>query len=155
MKDDKPKKPIYKRWWFWLIIVSVIFAAVSPKNGTAQPSDDLQKSVLSFTLAFDDPGKYGKEIVLNAGTENEYRCYGFYIPAGDYRVTFKGSKGAVQVTFCEDGINTLDNGMEELIGAEQRPIVAMAGETYNFYINDGQYVKLSDGSKQVLFEKLG
>lgn len=163
MKNDKPKKPIYKRWWFWLIIVSVIFAAVSPKNETAQTSantaaeqtaDAAAASGLSFTISADAPGEYGRETVLNAGTEDEYHYYAFYIPAGDYRVT-NSSKGAVQVSFCDEGIYTRDDGMEELIPAEQKPIVVMAGENATFHINDGQYIKLSDGASQVHLEKLG
>lgn len=163
MKKDKPKKPIFKRWWFWLIVAALVFGVLTPGQSTTQPTQNttaesadasLPKSELSFTLSSDDPGEYGEEVVLNANTENEYHFFAFHIPAGDYRVSFGGTKGGVQVTFCDDGIFTRDDGMEEVISAEQRPIVVMAGETYNFHINDGQYIKLSDSSKNVFFEKL-
>ena len=160
MKNGKPRKSILKRWWFWVIVAALVVGMFSPKSKTDQPTVEppkespVQTSNLSFTLSPNEAGAYGEEMILNAGTEDEYHFFAFHIPAGDYRVSYNGTKGAVQLTFCKDGIFTREDGIEEIIGAEQKPIVVMAGETYNVRIDEGQYVKLSDGTEWLTFEKL-
>ena len=38
MNENKIKKPIYKRWWFWAIIVVILFAAFG--SGDSDAGDD-------------------------------------------------------------------------------------------------------------------
>lgn len=158
MKNEKPKKPIFKRWWFWVLVVLIVGGALAPKEKAAVPAPDpaveAAPARLSFELSADDPGEYGQEIVLNAGTENEYHCYAFHIPAGDYRVTYKADKGGAQVSIYETGVSVRGDGVEEFVVGEQKPIVIMAGESATFHIDEGQYVKLPDGQSQLLFELL-
>lgn len=153
MKKEKVKKPIFKRWWFWLIIIIVALAAFG--GGNKDAAAPAENSANTITLAWDQAGEYGREIVLNAGTDDEYKFYGFYLPAGDYKAEYKESKGAAQISIYVDGISTRDDGIEEPIVSETSPIVAYVGETYQFTLKEGEYIKLSDGSKNVVLEKLG
>lgn len=41
MSDPSSKKPIYKRWWFWVVAVFVFFIVVG-SLGPSQPSDSSQ-----------------------------------------------------------------------------------------------------------------
>lgn len=39
MNESKPKKPIYKRWWFWVIAVIVLLVITSSGSDGANDSD--------------------------------------------------------------------------------------------------------------------
>jgi hypothetical protein len=109
------------------------------------------ESKLSFVLG-EDVGEYGKEVTLNAGTEFEEIEIMFYIPAGSYTVT-NNSSAAVQLTVYSGGPES-DGEWESLVADDScpKPVVIMAGETGNFEISEGQFLVLSDGSENILFE---
>lgn len=61
--NEKPaKKAIYKRWWFWVIMVVLFFAFVSAFNGNDKPTTtaNTQEAVASYT--FDVPSLLGKNV---------------------------------------------------------------------------------------------
>lgn len=43
-KQEKAKKPLHKKWWFWLIIVLVVFVAIG-SFGSAEYENDTQTTV--------------------------------------------------------------------------------------------------------------
>jgi hypothetical protein len=170
-KTGKPKKPLFKRWWFWLLILVIIAGAVRGGSNKQQPApaataapavtadpapataEPAAPAALVFTVSSAEPGEYGRQITLNAGTANESSFYGFYIPAGEYTASNMDQKSAVQLTFCKDGTAVNTDGVEEIIPAEQRPLVLMGGQSGTFTLSAGEYVKLSDDASGVLFEQ--
>ena len=58
---------------------------------------------------------------------------------------------AVQVSVYEDGINVTEEGWEEPVTGDTRPIVLMQGDTGSLTIGENEYIKLSDGSTDVEF----
>lgn len=165
---DRPKKPILKRWWFWLLILVIIAGAVRGGSDKQQPApaataapavtadpvpaaaEPAAPAALVFTVSSTEPGEYGRQITLNAGTANESTFIGFYIPAGEYTAANIDQKSAVQLTFCKDGSAVNSYGVEEIIPAEQRPLVLMGGQSGSFSLAAGEYVKLSDDASGVL-----
>ena len=43
----KNKKPIYKKWWFWLIIVLIVAGIISNRSNESVSSDNLPSSLVS------------------------------------------------------------------------------------------------------------
>jgi len=43
--DEKQKKPIFKKWWFWILVFIVIIAISSQGNGDKVQSDVAKESV--------------------------------------------------------------------------------------------------------------
>lgn len=148
------KKPIFKRWWFWLLIVLVALGAYggtsSADKEPAPVSDVLETVVLDSAAA----GRYGKQITLNAGTDSSYTFFVYALPAGDYRVTNKNASGGAQVSVYTDGTHMV-NSQEEMLPSDTRPIVLMGGETKELHLADGEVVKLADGDKNIQFERVG
>lgn len=106
---------------------------------------------LSFILG-EEIGEYGKEVTLNAGTEFEENEIMFYIPAGSYTVT-NNSSAAAQLTVYSGGPEK-DGEWETFVddGTCPKPVVIMGGEKGDFEIGEGQFLVLSDGSENILFE---
>lgn len=106
---------------------------------------------LSFVLG-GEVGEYGKEVTLNAGTDFEENEIMFHIPAGSYTVT-NNSSAATQLTVYSGGPEK-DGEWETFVddGTCPKPVVIMGGETGDFEIGEGQFLVLSDGSENILFE---
>lgn len=170
MAKVKKKKSLLRRWWFWVIIVAVLFYSASSSIQKTSPDEVLIASpevvstpssdviptpapALTFTLSANAPGEYGRPLTLNDGTEDAYTFYCFYLPAGEYTVRNPADKGGEQITFCRDGTAVNADGIEEVILADQHPIVVMAGEEKTFHLAEGEYIKLSDSASGLMFEK--
>ena len=121
-------------------------SAISDDN----PEADVNSEPVSFILSFDQLGEYGKEVVLNAGTEFEENRITFYLPAGKYDVSNLNSSGGEQVSvYC--GINE-DGEWEEFDSNNcPSPIVLMAGDTKELEIKEGQFVVIADGGTNLKF----
>lgn len=141
-----------------LVFAALVFIIVflSTKDNTSHesaPKPVEATETVKILLGSNDAGEYGREIVLNEGTENEYRFYGFYIPAGEYKASYNAN-GACQITICTDGISVRDDGIEEIIVSEQKPIVLLAGEEVQMTISENEYIKLSDDAVGLELEKI-
>lgn len=67
-KKEKVKKPLYKKWWFWVIVVSLVGAIGSGLSGGNEPSEPPAGQVEPQTPASTpDPGPSETE----QGTEDE------------------------------------------------------------------------------------
>lgn len=165
-KADKPKKPIYKKWWFWVLVVLVVIAAFPSGNNstpapTAAPVAETTPTVEETTVAadaivisYDQVGEYGEARTLNANTDMPTSFIAFKIPGGVYDVTNKAAEGTVQVTVYS-GVE-FDGQWEQFVADNcDAPIVLFSGETKPLTIQDGQFVKLSDGGNNVQFVKTG
>lgn len=166
MKGDKVKKPIFKRWWFWLLAVVLVIAVLTPKNKTDKPDTEVPAEAegtaseeatqaeepLSFVLMDSEVGDYGVEVVLNEGTEFEEHEIAYYIPAGNYLVENLNAKGSGQVTVCS-GLPELAGEWESFVIDDScaDPLVVMAGESKELEIKEGQFIILSDETNNFQF----
>lgn len=167
--SGKVKKPIYKRWWFWLIIACIVAAIFSPKDKSEEkntledkPSEQTTEEIvieepkedtLTFVLFDGEVGDYGIEVDLNKGTEFEEREIMYYIPAGSYLVSnLNTKKDTVQVSVYS-GPPVKNGEWEEFVWGDTcpNPIVVMSGETKELEIIEGQFVVLSDGGSNIQF----
>lgn len=148
-KRAKAKKPFYKRVWFWILAVLIVLCCiVAPHMRNVEVQTPASDSII---LSWNDPGEYGQEITLNAGASDAYTYYGFYLQPGTYTVTNHSDSQATQVSVYKDGINTTEEGWEEPVTGDTRPIVLMQGDTGSITIGENEYIKLSYGSTDVEF----
>ena len=166
-KAEKPKKPIYRKWWFWVLVVLVVIAAFPSGNKDSAPAPATVPSVEStpavaetsssadaIVISYDQVGEYGEEKTLNANTDMPTSFIAFNIPGGVYDVTKRAAEGSVQVTVYS-GVE-FDGQWEQFVSDNcDAPIVLFTGETKPLTIQDGQFVKLSDGGNNVQFVKTG
>ena len=96
--------------------------------------------------------KYGKEVVLNKGSEFEEVEITYYIPSGTYLVTNLNEKESVQISVYSGGPE-YDGEWQYFVTDENcaKPIVLFAGDTKELEIKDGQFIVLSDGSNSLQF----
>lgn len=137
--EKKAKKPIWKKWWVWVLAVIIVGAIGSTGDGDDTTSDDPSKSVAVQEESTDntessstdtsnvvETNEEKKDIKIKAGT---YKI-GTDLPAGEYLFFAKGM-GYIEVSSNSrgtfDSIITNDNLMED---------------SY-ITVEDGQYLKLS------------
>lgn len=99
MESNEEKKPIYKKWWFWLIIVVVVIGMFGNTNDTINTTNttnitnEITNEVIEntekevYTIKGEEIGEYGREVVLNANTDMPVTKYLYKLPAGTYIVT--------------------------------------------------------------------
>lgn len=180
MKEAKVKKPIFKRWWFWAIVVILFIGIITPKSDKTptesekpaiveepvkeetakeepvkeetEKEEPAEEETLTFILMDGEVGEYGKEVVYNKGTEFEEHEICYYIPAGTYLVSNLNDKGAGQVSVYS-GEPVKNGEWEEFVMDDNcaRPIVVMAGETKELEVKEGQFVVLSDDTTNIQF----
>lgn len=46
---EKPKKSVFKKWWFWVIIAVVIIGIAASQSGTQNQADETEKSTSDTT----------------------------------------------------------------------------------------------------------
>ncbi len=119
-----------------------------------ESKEETKNSLLEFTLSWNITGEYGKEIVLNKDTEDEYIFVGFYIPSGTYLVKNENKKTACQISIYS-GIN-YDGQYDECVSDGcPRPLVLMQNsDEKELVISDGQFIKLADGDTDITFKKI-
>lgn len=91
-KAEKVKKPIFKKWWFWVIIVLLVFGVFgmggNDKDATETATSTEQTETADvIELEAGVLGDYGKEIVMNEGTDMPENLIVYYVPEGEYTVT--------------------------------------------------------------------
>lgn len=85
--SETDKKPVYKKWWFWLIVIGLFFIIIGSQGGT-----DVQNKVQ------DDDSKLMSEVEwTNWGNDNSNQQYkiavevegyqGDIIQSGNYKIT--------------------------------------------------------------------
>lgn len=133
----KVKKPFYKKWWFWMIVVLALIIG----SGDSEPAD-VSATVPSSSVA-DAPEntQSATEATAEAATIPNIQIYGegMYkvgsdLGAGEYYVTSSEYFGAY-VEVASDSSSNLDS------------IIANANvETFTFFtVEDGQYFTVTDG----------
>ncbi len=107
---------------------------------------------LTFVLYENEPGDYGEEVVVYAGTEDEACEIAYHIPAGTYLVSDLNDERSVLVSVYSAGPGP-DSEWEYFVTDEDcaDPIVLEPGETKELVILEGQFVVLSEGSTNIRF----
>lgn len=143
-----------KKVWklpMWAVILIVLFliwsinnlgASDQPAQPQATEAPIVEVKIEPFTLDGANLEEYGKNL--------NYGFIGYFIPAGQYTVTNKGS-AAVQVTIYAEG-STVDNGIEYPNQGQQAPVVLMPNTMAEVNLLEGEYVKLSDSNANTYWE---
>lgn len=88
-KPEKTKKPITKKWWFWVIIAVVVFVVLASvggnKNDSKNPAPDNDNAVVSQVQPEKTTVAETDKIIAETTVKNEGDI-------GDYNVTVKNSK---------------------------------------------------------------
>lgn len=167
----KNKKPIFKKWWFWLIVVIIIGSIGNggsdnesePVNTTppttqaptteatteaTEPPTTAPKATVSIELIAGDAGEYGELFTINKDTEFEETYYIYHIPAGTYTVTNAGEY-MNQFNVYSDEIVVNDSGWEEVAEVFYVKLLDV-GESDTFTIEDGQFIEIHEPAKFTL-----
>ena len=163
----KNKKPIFKKWWFWLIVAVFIIGVASggsdtedepvkttppttqaPTTEATEPSTTAPKATVSIELIAGEAGEYGELFSINKDTEFEETYYIYHIPAGTYTVTNTGEYMS-QFNVYSDEIVVNDSGWEEVAESFYVEVLDV-GESDTFTIEDGQFIEIHDPAKFTL-----
>ena len=135
------KKVIY------LFFILVILVTTAYANCDEIESDAYV--VYTITGGEIDEYDFGKEMVINAKTSEEYKFIGYFLPAGVYRVTNLDTQYPVQVTVYVNEIVKPEK-WEEFTSSDQRPLLLFVGDSKEMTILDNEFIKVSDGQTIML-----
>ncbi len=121
----------------------IIEVTTAPEEAPTSTNEPEEQSADGITLDGTTISEYGKEMVLNEGSEFELKFIGYFLPSGTYTVTIIGDNKSVQITPYYDRIQVVDN-WQEFETPDERPIVLFAGESKELKIEEGVFIKLSD-----------
>lgn len=150
----KNKKPIFKEWWFWLIVV--VFISFLGNNDSAtepvetaptaeaivETTSATDASVSPIVLIAGEAGAYGELFTMNKDTECEETYYIYRIPAGTYTVTNVGEYMS-QFNVYSDEIHVNEAGWEEPAEVIYVKLLNV-GASATFSIADGQYIEICE-----------
>lgn len=103
-----------------------------------------------FVIDGVDLGDYGKDFIFCEGTEDEYAFVGYFLPAGTYSAENPDTVAA-QISFFVEGVDVdEDTGIEYPVSGEHSPIVLFGGETKEFEVADGEYIKLPNNCAGII-----
>jgi hypothetical protein len=68
--NKKAKKPWYKKWWVWVIIVFVVFALI---QGTTSQKDEINKKVNNASDSIDKTTSDAKDKIEATATGQQYK----------------------------------------------------------------------------------
>jgi len=164
VENKKAKKPLFKRWWFWLVIVVAVIGLVTGDNSDIT-EDEIQSSEvsvtdeeivvsdtpsvpqetkLSFTLTAGQAGEYGRLITYNKGTEFEESFYAYYVPAGTYTVTNVGNYMS-QINIYSDEKTVTEEGWEE--PKSLGPVKLLdVNKSATITVEEGQHIEIDEPS---------
>ncbi len=104
----------------------------------------------SIVIVGGEENDFCLDMTLNANTEFEYTYKGYFLPAGSYKVTNQGEY-PVQVTIYINEKQKVEGWEEFKTPEEKFPLLIFAGDTKELVLDEGEFVKISDGNT-VLFE---
>jgi hypothetical protein len=120
--QEKPKKPIFKRWWFWAIIIFVVIIAASSGSTENPTQTEGTSSPTSSSPAVPAPDdKSIKPGMYKVGTDFQPGEY-VIVGSGYFEVT-KDSTGQFDSIICNDNF-------------QNRSIIT---------VRDGEYIKIQSG----------
>ena len=161
-KTEKVKKPIYKKWWFWVLIVLLVFGLFgslgggSDEEGATEPTqeeatEETTENADVITLTAGEVGEYGKEIVMNEGTDMEENLIVYYLPAGDYTIKNVGEH-PTQVNVYEGFKRDDSTGYDDYTDGNSTPMFDV-DETVDINVPDGWFIEIHEPTKIELVAK--
>lgn len=110
------------------------------KSDSTEDNLDKQENT-SFELLAGTAGAYGREVILNEGTEFEDKEIGYFVPAGTYKITNVGDYPS-QVTVYNNETHVTEEGWEEWTdGNAQRLEV---NESVEMTVEDGYFISINE-----------
>lgn len=102
------------------------------------------ESYSAFILTGGEMDEYGfgREVVLEENTRNEYRFIGYFLAPGIYSVKNLSSKHYAQITVYKNEIVKVDR-WEEFVLAEQKPVLVFE-EPKEIVIHENEFIKIPD-----------
>lgn len=119
------KKPIYKRVWFWVIIVIVVAGVIGAGNsGSDKDTDSGKKAENTVTTKESGDEKKEKEEVKTEAYTTEFSAghyeAGVDFPAGTYKITAVSGSGNVSSS------NMYSGGLNEVMSSEPEEGLSVA-----------------------------
>ena len=76
MKDKAPKtkKPIFKKWWFWILIVVIVAAIFGNMDKNTLPETSANKFLSEVKTAIQSTISSNDESIINIALNNEDLC---------------------------------------------------------------------------------
>ena len=152
------KKKFYKNKWFWIVLVILlaIGSTSEPEKTTKESEVDQEQTTetvesMTIQLNADDYGEYGKDIILNEGTEFEDKRIAYYVPVGRYEVTNDGNY-RTQVNVYGDNIQKNEDGWEEF-ETVQVALIEPGGTAHIVVNNENQFIYITSPSKITLVQE--
>lgn len=148
--SEKVKKPIYKKWWFWVIIVVLVFGVFGSLGGGSDEEATAEEATTEettaeadvITLTAGEMGDYGKEIVMNEGTDMEENLIVYYVPAGEYTVKNVG-EFRTQVSVYEGFARDESTGYDDYTNVGDTPSIDV-NETADITVPDGWFIEIHE-----------
>ena len=146
--QEKVKKPIYKKWRFWVIIVILVLGVFgmggnsneeATTDTTAEQTEEAKETI---TLTAGEIGDYGKEIVMNEGTDMPENLIVYYVPAGDYTVKNVG-KNMTQVSVYEGFARDESTGYDDYTNVGDTPTIDV-DQTADINVPDGWFIEIHE-----------
>ncbi len=158
----RPLRRFYRRYrlsaWQLLLIGCAIFVLAcfvkphTPGSGKPRSTGDGPPSFIILT--WDQPGEYGESwtAVNDNGEEETYIA--FHLPSGIYRV-LNNNPTSAKVTVCDDEPVDKSTDIQDLLLEESsRSVTVLASKAKEIALDEGQHLRLSEGSENVIFQYL-
>lgn len=111
---------------------------ILPNNDQTDSDGSSSLEDSSIELISGETGEYGKELILNKGTEFEDKTIGYFVDAGEYEVTNIGEK-MTQVNVYKNETEVVD-GWEQW--ADGNVELIDVNETKNMTVEDGYFFNI-------------
>ncbi|MCI1305639.1 MAG: hypothetical protein LKG40_05370 [Lachnospiraceae bacterium] len=125
-------------------------AESSTEESNATSSSTAENSNLTIEITAGELGEYGKDLVLNEGTEFEDKTIGYFVPTGTYKITNIGDY-RTQVNVYKNEKNKTDEGWEEWADGKSEALDVNA--SVEMTVDDGYFVNVDEPS-HILLEKI-
>ncbi len=149
---------------FWILFFAIgAFGDKSDGNGSntqatvnevaeeeAKDKTEIADDNKEIELKAGEIGEYGRELVLNEGTDSEDRTIGYFVPVGTYEVKNIGDK-PTQVNVYKDEKNTTDEGWEEW--ADGKVELIDVNETKEMKVGEGYFFNI-DAPAHISIKKI-
>ena len=113
---------------------------------------NLDDKTPTWTISYNYLSDIGKKISLRTKTGEEMVYVGHFLPAGNYHVRNNGNTPG-QISFYKKGI-VKDQGNDTLVPSGQKAILLFSGDEASFKMKNGEFIILSDGSKDFYIESV-
>ncbi len=107
----------------------------------SKEEDSEEEDTLAFELIAGTAGNFGREMILNEGTEFEEKEIGYFVPSGTYKVTNIGDY-PTQVTVYNSETHVTEEGWEEWTDGEAQRLEVE--ESAEITVEDGHFISINE-----------